>query len=503
LTQLDDSELASFRDAVERRLGLHFDDAKLEALREVLDRRLHASGRSAREYLSALDDESAATGEFRELGRELTIGETYFFRHREQFAAFSQVALPERMRKPGTARELRILSAGCASGEEPYSLAVRVLSHGVPPGLRVTIRGVDLNRVALEKAARGRYSEWSLRETDANERSRWFVAQGREFALSPEVRQMVTFEERNLAIDDKALFVPEAHDIVFCRNVLMYFGQERAAAVVARLAHSLLPGGYLFLGHAETLRGLSHDFHLRHTHGAFYYQRKGQLGPSVTFEADTRAAAEAPKPTDSSWVGTWLDTVQHTSERIERLTRRADDVDRVPAPPVHAPRADLGLVLDLLRHERFAEALTALRELSSPANDPDAMLLRAALLTHSGELDDAEAVSRELLAHDELNAGAHYLLALCDERRGNLQQAVDHDQIAVYLDHTFAMPRLHLGLIARRTGDRGTARRELGQAIALLQREETSRLSLFGGGFGREGLITLCRSALEQLGAGP
>lgn len=503
MTRLDDSELALFRDAVERRLGLHFDDAKLEALRDVLGRRLEASGRSARAYLTTLDDESAATGELRELGRELTVGETYFFRHREQFAAFSEVALPERMQKPGAARELRILSAGCASGEEPYSLAVRVLSHGVPLGVRVTIRGVDLNRVALDKAARGRYSEWSLRETDANERSRWFVSQGREFTLSAEVRQMVVFEERNLAIEDPGLFVPETYDIVFCRNMLMYFNQERAAAVVARLARSLLPGGYLFLGHAETLRGLSHDFHLRHTHNAFYYQRKGQLGPSIVIEAGSHAPAEASKPPDSSWVGTWLDTVQRTSERIERLTHRTGDVDRVPAPPVHAPRADLGLVLDLLRHERFAEALTALRELSaSSVNDPDAMLLRAALLTHSGELDAAETVSHELLALDELNAGAHYLLALCDERRGNLQQAVDHDQIAAYLDHTFAMPRLHLGLIARRTGDRATARRELGQAIALLQREETSRLSLFGGGFGRDGLITLCRSALEQLGAG-
>lgn len=501
MTRVGDGELAAFRDVIERRLGLSFDDTKLEILREVLGRRLAAGGDAARSYLARLDEEARNDAELRELGRELTVGETYFFRHREQFAAFSEVALPDRLRRERAPRELRILSAGCSSGEEPYSIAARVLSHGIPLGVRVSIRGVDLNAAALEKATRARYSEWSLRETDAEERSRWFIAHGREYSLSADVRQLVSFEQVNLADDAAAVFAPETYDIVFCRNVLMYFSPARTIDVVARLAKSLLPGGYLFLGHAETLRGLSHDFHLQHTHNAFYYRRKGVLEPHLVVAAPAPAPPAARSP-DASWVGTWLDTVQRSSERIERLTHHAPESasGRAGAAPLGV-RADLGLVLDLLRHERFAEALTALRELStSPERDPDATLLRAALLTHSGELDGAEAACRELLAHDELNAGAHYLLALSDERRGNLPQAVEHDRIAAYLDATFAMPRLHLGLIARRTGDREKARRELGQAIALLQREETSRLSLFGGGFGRDGLIALCRSALDQLG---
>ena len=500
MTRVNDGDLAVFREVVERRLGLSFDDAKLEMLREVFARRLLAGSDAARAYLATLDDDEKNAAELRELGRELTVGETYFFRHREQFAAFSEVALPDRLQRDRSPRELRILSAGCASGEEPYSIAVRVLSHGIPLGVRVSIRGVDVNPVALEKAKRARYSAWSLRETSAEDRSRWFITQGRDHVLPTEVQELVSFEQGNLADDDSPLFAPDTYDIVFCRNVLMYFSPTRTIDVIARLARSLLPGGYLFLGHAETLRGLSHDFHLQHTHNAFYYRRKGVLEPN-TVVAPAGPPPPAARAPDASWVGTWLDTVQRTSERIERLTHRAPvGAAGHPAAPIGV-RADLGLVLDLLRHERFAEALTALRELStSPERDPDATLLRAALLTHSGELDAAEAVCRELLSHDELNAGAHYLLALSDERRGNLPQAVEHDRIAAYLDATFAMPRLHLGLIARRTGDRESARRELGQAIALLQREETSRLSLFGGGFGRDGLIALCRSALEQLG---
>ncbi len=153
--------------------------------------------------------------------------------------------------------------------------------------------------------------------------------------------------------------------------------------------------------------------------------------------------------------------------------------------------------MESLAHERYAEALGLLHALpSDTAADLDSLLLRAALLTHSGRLDDAERTCAELLGLDELNAGAHYLLALCREGRGDRAAAIDHDQVAVYLDPAFAMPRLHMGLLARRSGQADLARRELGLALPLLQREDTSRLLLFGGGFNRDTLTALCRAEL-------
>jgi chemotaxis protein methyltransferase CheR len=112
-------------------------------------------------------------------------------------------------------------------------------------------------------------------------------------------------------------------------------------------------------------------------------------------------------------------------------------------------------------------------------------------------------VCRRLLKIDELNSGAHYVLALCREGARDQPAAANHDQVAVYLDPAFAMPRLHLGLLARRAGDSGTARRELAQALALLQREDASRLLLFGGGFNREALLGLCRAELIACGGKP
>ena len=137
------------------------------------------------------------------------------------------------------------------------------------------------------------------------------------------------------------------------------------------------------------------------------------------------------------------------------------------------------------------------------ARDPDALLLRAVLLSHSGQLDAAEKVCAELLAQDDLDAGAHYLLALCREGAGDRQGARDHDQAATYLDPGFAMPRLHLGLLARRAGDREGARRDLASALALLEQEDAARLLLFGGGFRREALIALCRAELVSAGGKP
>jgi chemotaxis protein methyltransferase CheR len=165
---------------------------------------------------------------------------------------------------------------------------------------------------------------------------------------------------------------------------------------------------------------------------------------------------------------------------------------------------DLAPALDLLRQERFAEALDHVRSGPPEAErDPDVLLLEATLLAHGGQLAAAEDACLRLLVIDKLNAGAHYVLALCREHSEHRERASRHDQVAAYLDPTFAMPRLHLGLLARRAGDRVAARRELAQALVLLKREDASRLLLFGGGFNREALMALCESALRDSGGRP
>jgi chemotaxis protein methyltransferase CheR len=500
----------TFRDAVRDLLGLEFDDAKVQDIAVTLRERISALRIDVASYLRLLRG-GEGPAEARALAVSLTVGETYFFRNAEQLRALEEVVIPQRLQSRGSQKVLRLLSAGCSSGEEPYTLAM-VIREAFPTlfgAWDVRITGIDVNPARLERARAARYGTWSLRETPESLRGRWFLASGAEFVLDERIRAAVTFEERNLLEDDPAFWQEAAFDVVFFRNVGMYFPADVARAVTARIARALAPGGFLFLGHAENLRGLSQAFHLRHSHGCFYYQ----LRRKDEDEADAAARA-APSPTVNAPPiieagGSWVDAIRCASERIAAL--EAGPGDRAAPPAAHAlerpapssPRAgwDLAAAVDLMQQERISEAMDLVAALPAEAGaDPDAQLLRAVLLTSCGRLEQAERVCSKLLQLDDLNAGAHYLAALCREHAGDRRGACEHDQAAVYIDAGFAMPRLHLGLLARRAGDLETARHELGQAEILLQREDPSRILLFGGGFRREGLIQLCRAELRACG---
>jgi chemotaxis protein methyltransferase CheR len=500
-------ELEQFREAVGRVLGLQFDDSKLSQLADVFRRRLETTRLTAAAYLRAFES-GALEAEITALVPDLTVAETYFFRHGDQYRAFAEVALPERLSKAlASGARVQIASAGCASGEEPYSLVMTARETLGAEARHVLVEGVDVNAALLDKARRGRFSSWVLRDTSSDAQRRWFTQQGREFVLDRSVVSAVTFEARNLADDRLEIWKPESLDIVFCRNVIMYFSPLIAQAVVGRLAKALKPGGYLFLGHAETLRGLSSDFHLRHTHDTFYYQRRAQLeaaAPSFLPRATSSTPGSTPTVPDlMDGASTWVEAIAKAAQRIESLATPPRGGRSTRENAGSAPRRgwEVGLALELLEQERFVEALDLVERFPpESARDREVLLLRAVLLTHSGQLVQAERACHQLLALDELNAGAHYLLALCREGAGDRAGAVSHDQTAIYLDPGFAMAHVHLGLLARRANDRVTARREHAQAIVLLQREDASRLLLFGGGFSREALMALCRAELAGSG---
>jgi chemotaxis protein methyltransferase CheR len=508
------AEIECFRGLVAERLGLHFEDSKLDFLADVLRQRMEDTGchlfSAYRKRISSFAEERSETGA---LAEQLTVGETYFFRYAEHFRAFIEVVLPNRIQARGGDLRLRILSAGCASGEEPYSLAILIRERF--PELAswdVEIRGFDVNASVVGKAKRARYSPWSLRETPYDLQAKYFRGHGREFQLDEAVRSAVRFEERNL-VEDDPLFWQRGHfDAVFCRNVTMYFTIDVARSVVGRIARSLAPGGFFFLGHAETLRAVSHEFHLRHTHETFYYQRREahepECGMTLPLETEEYSSFRRPGPELIEPNDSWFSAIRRASERIANLTQERNGMTvsapEGTVPPVSNPRPaawDRTVAVELMRREKFSEAMDLLRALPAESKtDPDSQLLIAVLLTNGGDLPEAEKVCRHVLNLDELNAGAHYLMALCREHAGDQAGAVQHDQTAGYLDPAFAMPHLHLGLVAKRSADVETARRELGRALPLLDREDASRILLFGGGFTREALVAFCRAELRACG---
>jgi chemotaxis protein methyltransferase CheR len=515
------AEIEQFRSTVTCHLGLQYEDAKLDYLADVIRQRMQSVGRARFEscpaYLGHLNASPRGSAEWRALAEQLTVNETFFFRNTENFRALAEIVLPERIRAKAPTKQLRILSAGCSSGDEPYSLAIMV-REALPDldAWDVKIIGIDINPAILLKATQGRYSEWSLRATSADIRRRYFRADGEDFVLASEIQKMVSFEERNLVDEDPLFWAPHTYDVVFCRNVLMYFSRETARGVVGRIRHALLPRGFLFLGHAETLRGITPEFHLCHTHDTFYYQQRdaGDAAATATWAARPGAPAEDMRPSVIESSANWVDVIQQAATRIAKLAdvqSRSPGRTVPPLTPSHSgcqpavtarPRAwNLSLVLEAVRQERFAAALELIGSLPEDSHeDPDALLLRAVLLTNHGNLKESEEVCRRLLAVDELNAGAHYLMALCSEHTGDANGAIEHGLTAIYLDPGFAMPHLHLGILAKRSGDDATAQRELRQALALLASEDASRILLFGGGFSRDALLQLCRTQLRAAG---
>lgn len=497
MTPPSSRDVDRFRELLAECIGWQFDESKHDSLARILVGRASALGLDSGRYLDQLRAGTAPAGEIGALARELTITETYFMRYSDQFSAFVHRALVERLAAAADNEVLRILSMGCASGEEPYSLAIVIREQLPEAADRVAITAADINPAMLEKARRAHYSSWALREVQPAMLERWFTPVGHEYSLRPEITRAVRFEHRNLAVDDAGVWMPAHYDIVFCRNLIMYFTPEQARAAVARISQAMKPGAYLFLGHAETLRGLSNDFHVCHSDDAFYYQRcEGATEPLHSPLDSTQPRWRLEPAIDGSWV----ETIRLAAERIETLSNRRDDLAQGVAVPAQAT-PDLSPVHDFLQRERYGQALAHLDTLATGHRaDPDVLLLRAVVLSHSGAVAEAEAACRVLLAEDEFSAGAHYVLALCHESRGDLAGAREQDQIASYLDPNFAMPRLHLGLLARRMRDLDSAARELERAALLLQREDASRLLLFGGGFQREALIALCQTADARTG---
>jgi chemotaxis protein methyltransferase CheR len=491
------ADVQEFRALVTRKLGLFFDDGKSDFLADVLRERMERTSCSHfAEYERRVAGLSCQDDEIRTLAEALTIGETYFFRYANHFEALAQAVLPAciKAREEKGERSLRILSAGCSSGEEAYSIAILINeAFAQLAEWNVSILGIDINPAAIERATAARYSKWSLRETPEEIATEYFDAAGRQLRLRDSIRRAVRFEQRNLAEEDNLFWQAGSFDIVLCRNVTIYFPLDVTRCVVGRIARTLRPGGFFFLGHAETLRGISNGFHLRHTHEAFYYQRREDADERpdllATMKCVARSAARPIEPdsTSDSWSG--------------MPAQLAPVVVQAASVPASANAAAAAPALELLRRERFVEAKEVLRGLPpGSANDPDAQLLLAVLHANSGEIVEAEKIARQVLAADELNTGAHYLIALCREYAGDRDGAVRHYQAATYLDLLFAMPHLHLGLIAKRSGDTDTAQRELGIALSLFDREDAARILLFGGGFTREALLAFCRAELRACG---
>jgi chemotaxis protein methyltransferase CheR len=250
---VDPGDFKLLTDLIQERFGLTLQGVRQEIFASRLQPRLRElhldSPRDYYEYLRFHPDRDA---EFGRLPAMVTNNETYFFREPHQFDLLIKHVLPERRTALRT-RPLRILSAGCSSGEEPYSLAITLHDAGLPlSGVPWEIDACDLNADRIARAREGIYEETSLRACDPDVRRRYFTEEGRRFHVKARYRSGVRFFQANLLAPNGQLGWA-VYDAIFCRNLLIYFGETAFDNVINLFARCLVPGGYLFLGHSESL----------------------------------------------------------------------------------------------------------------------------------------------------------------------------------------------------------------------------------------------------------
>ena len=423
--------LAGVSEFVALRIGLHFPPERWRDVERGITAAASELGfpdveSCARALLSA----PLTQAQLEVLASHLTVGETYFFREKKSFEALEEHILPELLRaRRGAERRLRIWSAGCCTGEEPYSVAM-LLDRLIPDAeaWNVTILATDINPRFVRKAAEGVYGEWSFRDAPGWIRERYFKARrdGR-FELDPRIRKRVTFSHLNLAGDVYPSLPSNtnAMDVILCRNVLMYFTAERARQVAANFHRSLVGGGWLIVSPTETSNALFSPFSAVQFPGAVLYCKAGGAAPRL-------AAIEYQPP--------------------------APQILFAPEPV--APQAEL------------PEEAVAVESGAAAPRAPDAAgeLARSArVCANEGRLGEASEWCEKAIAADKMNPAHYYLLATVRHEQGQLDAAAQSLTRALYLDAEFALAHFALGNLRLSQGRRREAERHFANALALLR----------------------------------
>jgi chemotaxis protein methyltransferase CheR len=273
-SKLTDAEFRLFADFLRGRCGLNFDEDTRYLVEKRLARRIQeADYGSFTSYFYQLRNGPNAEAELSEIVDILTTNETYFFRERSQLSALVEEVIPEMLsRQVVSRRPISIWSAGCSSGEEPFSVAIMGLEAGLVPGRDFRVYASDISRAVLSRARRGVYREASFRETDATTRERYFAQKDGLARISDSVKRHVDFAHTNL-LDDSKVALLGPMDVILCRNVIIYFDLATKKRVIRTFYDKLQPGGYLLLGHSESLINVTADFELKHLSRDLVYRR--------------------------------------------------------------------------------------------------------------------------------------------------------------------------------------------------------------------------------------
>jgi chemotaxis protein methyltransferase CheR len=435
ITGLDTTFLAEVSGLIAERMGLHFPEERWPDLTRDLK---NASRELGFEYpdgcVSWLSTREWTTRNIETLASYLTVGETYFFRDPESFEVLKQEILPPLIASRLEAgRTLRLWSAGCCTGEEAYSLAISC-ARALPnlPTWNVSVLATDINPKFLAKAEAGVYAPWSFRGTSDLFRGNYFSpALDQKLRIDAAVKKLVHFDYLNLADDLYPSFHnhTNAMDVIFCRNVLMYFTPDHQRRVVAAMYRCLVDGGYLVVNPAEASHSLFPMFAMENIRGVVLF---------------------------------------HKTSGVTHLGSHLENVLPNPDPPVPAFMASSVPDAPPPESPFYAAALPIVPVSPTAPLHREDILRMSRVYANQGRLEEGLAMCREAIAVESTNPAAYFLCAtICDEL-GRLEEAVAALGKVLYLDQDFILAHHALGGLYKRLGKQRESRRHLVVALELL-----------------------------------
>ena len=455
-------------------LGLDFSDKhEKELVRKISLAAKEFNFTNTTTFVLWLLENNLSNEQIEVLASHITVGETYFLREKKGFDFLEHKYLPELIHKRrGKDQRLRIWSAGCASGEEPYSIAITLL-RAIPDikNWDITILATDINSAFLKKAKKGIYTKWSFRNTPKWFIDNYFKKTGDDkFQILPQIKKMVTFSYQNLAKDTYPSLTnnTNAMDIIFCRNVLIYFSHEGIKAVTNHLYNSLVRGGILIVSPVEMSNLISSKFgKILYYRFTIYKKDSGKVKQKEITEWKIPETIKIPKAFQQvPRVEIVKPLIKHEYPIPEKKVQR----NKIHKKQLKEKVSEYEQAVVLFEQGKFEEAENLLTNIltKDAINSKSTISLLAKTKANLGKLDEASALCIKALETDKLNTGIYYLMATILLEQGNDKEAMSSLNRAIYLDPDFVLAYFSLGNLCSKSEKNTSGLKHYKNALNIL-----------------------------------
>jgi len=498
---LSKDEFCLFQEFFVEESGFWFEETKVDFLSTVLSERLRELKiDSYREYHNLLTSSFQGQVEKYKLFDLITIGETHFFRNNPQFNVLIDVVFPEIIKNKNNSpdKTIRIWSAGCSKGDEPYSIAIALIEH-LPyyENWNISILATDINRNMLLAAQQGIYRKKDIAHLPAGYLDRYFEQRGSNYLLSKKIKNMVKFKYHNLAKDPFSLENMQNLDIIFCRNVTIYFDLQVTKRIINHFYGSLAENGYLFIGHAETLWQINDKFRIINLPDAFIYKKT--LFPVA--EEEIKPFVSVPHIELQTFDPFWKMRSEEKDLPEETKIEKQEDKPAKEEPEVKSGSDPLYQEATARFDEKqYEEALVLFDKIIlQDKKHINAYFAKATILANQAKYEEAINELQKITETDNLYVEAYYLLGVLFYKTGALKEAETQFRKVIYIDHNIVLAYFNLGNIYIYQKRFSKAALEFNNVVKLLEPRQKTEQVRCGEDFTVDMLLRACKNNLTRM----